>query len=206
MLIDLWKTTDWEHPHHPETNDVHRQHTSASEQHETYDDSDDVSAFAEAYPAEQNANDETVAQRQEEQTNEVLPQNDVIPVVEHPAPEDAQADPVPLAPLSPTKPTKVHVELDTSAVAEIEDDDEDENDQFMPNFPPKKNGKNNNNGSHVPPYSFFPNIFSDASGATIAVANAYSNGKGGARSHAIAYGSRGSQKRVSNKKRSSDVE
>lgn len=211
--------SDWDRPPHTE-NKVHRHHASASEQHETYDDSDDVSAFAEAYPAEPAANDEAVVQRQEAQTNEVLPQSDSIPVVEDPEPQDAlpisgetiQADPVvpavPLAPLPPNKPNKVHVELDTSAVAES--DEADDEDQLLPVLPPKKVGKNNNIGGQgqIPPYSFFPNIFSDASGATIAVANAYSNGKGGARSHAIAYGSRGSPKsgQSKNKKRFADVE
>lgn len=207
--------SDWDHHHHHQTeNKVHLHDASASEQHDTYDDSDDVSAFAEAYPAEPVANDEAADQhqRQEEQTNEVLPQQDAIPVVENSEPEDAlpvQADPavpvVPLAPLPPTKPSKVHVELDTSAAPESDEVDE-ENDPFVPVLPPKKTGKNNGQGVQVPPYSFFPNIFSDASGATIAVANAYSNGKGGARSHAIAYGSRGPAKRGPNKKRFADVE
>lgn len=205
--------SDWDH-HHQTENKVHLHDASASEQHDTYDNSDDVSAFAEAYPAEPVANDEAVEQhqRQEEHINEVLPQHDSIPVLENSEPEDSlpvQADPavpaVRLAPLPPTKPSKVHVELDASAAPNSDDVDE-ENDDFLPVLPPKKAGKNNGNGVQVPPYSFFPNIFSDASGATIAVANAYSNGKGGARSHAIAYGSRGSQKRGTNKKRFADVE
>lgn len=214
--------TDWDQPH--QSHQGHRQHTvSASEQHDTYDNSEDVSAFAEAYPGEPAANDESVVQRQEEQTNEVVPQNDVIPVVENLVPENAlpavpnvpfaQADPVvpavplaPLAPFPPLKPNKVHVELDTSAADESAEDD-DEDDQLVPILPPKKRGKNNGNGVQAPPYSFFPNIFSDASGATIAVANAFSNGKGGARSHAIAYGSRGVPKRAgASKKRFADVE
>lgn len=211
-------SSDWDHPQHT-GNTVYRPHVSASEQHETVDNGEDVSAFAEAYPEEPAANEVNIGQRQEEQKNEVLPQNDSIPVVEDPAPEDAlpvsgenaQADPavpvVPLAPLTPslapTKPSKVHVELDASAVAENDENDEDE---LLPFLPPKKNNGKNNGGAQAPPYSFFPNIFSDASGATIAVANAFSNGKGAARSHAIAYGSRGSPKRGSNKKRFADVE
>lgn len=216
LMLQWNLMTDWEHQPQRE-NKVHRHHASASEQHDTYDESDDVSAFAEAYPAEPPTNDEPAVQRQEAQTNEVLPQSDSIPVVEDPEPEDAlpvsgeaiQADPiapaVPLAPLPPNKPNKVHVELDTSAVAES--DEEDDEDQLVP---PKKIGKNNGIGgqgqSQVPPYSFFPNIFSDASGATIAVANAYSNGKGGARSHAIAYGGSSKRGQNKNKKRFADVE
>lgn len=215
MILARNLISDWDHHHHQTENKVHVHDASASEQHDTYENSDDVSAFAEAYPAEPAANDDEVDQhqhqRQEQHTNEVLPQHDSIPVVENPEPENVlavQADPAvpaPLAPFPPTKPNKVHVELDTSAAPESDDVDE-ENDEFVPVLPPKKTGKNNGNGVQVPPYSFFPNIFSDASGATIAVANAYSNGKGGARSHAIAYGSRGSPKRGSNKKRFADVE
>lgn len=217
--LNLMSDCDHPPPHHT-GNQAHRHHASASEQHDTYDDNgEDVSAFAEAYPAEPPANDEFVVQRQEEQTNEVLPQNDAIPLVENSEPEDAlpvggenvQNDPavpiVPLAPLPTTKPNKVHVELDTSVVAESEEND-DANDQFVPLLPPKVHGKNNGRAPQVPPYSFFPNIFSDASGATIAVANAFSNGKGGARSHATAYGgSRGAHKRgAASKKRFADVE
>lgn len=233
-LVRRFSITDWDYPHYTE-NQLRRQHVvSASEQHETYDNSDDVSAFAEAYPAEPAAEDESGAQRQEEQTNEVLPPNPPIPVVENddaqdapvdvlpvsvpdPVVPEAQAAPaapevpapvvpaVPLAPFPPKKPNKVHVELDTSAVADSEEDDDE--DQLVPILPPKKRGKNNGNGAQPPPYSFFPNIFSDASGATIAVANAFSNGKGGARSHAIAYGSRGGPKRVgASKKRFADIE
>lgn len=181
---------------------MHREHASASEQQDTYENTDEVQAIAEAYPEEPAANDEII-QLQDEQLNEVLPQKDSIPVVEQSEPADSlpfDKDNTPLAPLPTTKPNKVHVELDSSAVAESDEDDDD----VLPFLPPKKNRKSN--GDAPPPYSFFPNIFSDASGSTIAIANAFSNGKAAARSHAIAYGSRASSKRRSNNKRIANVE
>lgn len=125
-----------------------------------------------------------------------MPQSDPAPPVE------IQADPAPLAPLPQTKPSKVHVDLDTSAVNEESDEDEDE---YVPR-PPSKKQNRGNRGQEIPPASYFPNIFSDASGATIAVANAWSNGKVGARSSAIAYGSRKSNRRSYGKKHVADDE
>lgn len=83
-------------------------------------------------------------------------------------------DDVPLATAKPavtSRKPKVHLE--------INDDEED----FAP-YPPK--GQQN---GQFPPYSFFPVNFGRTAGGAIAVANAFSTGKGAARSHAIAYGS-----------------
>lgn len=153
---------------------------SASEQQDSYDNSQDAHALAEAYPEEVPAVIQE-AQRQEDQSvNEVAPPLGFAPVPEGPATEafPVQEDvplatSAPVAPVAPAGP-KVHIELD----------DDDEDDDFSP-FPPKGKGKNNG----VPSYSFFPINFGRTNGGAIAVANAFSTGKGAARSHAIAYGS-----------------
>lgn len=71
----------------------------------------------------------------------------------------------------------------------VRDDDEEEDDDVPFFYKPQKR-KNSNQT----PYSFFPLNFGDTSGGAIAVANAFSTGKGGASSHAIAYGTPSSKK------------
>lgn len=154
---------------------------SASEQQDNYDNSEDAHAIAEAYPEEPNQADSVIVtpQRQEEGFNDVVPPSELPPndtpfaQTDFPiaAPDVYQPTP---APVAPPKTPKVHVVLD-------EDDEDDDNSGSFNPF-----GKQ---GGRAPPYSFFPVNFGRTSGGAIAVANAFSTGKGAARSHAIAYGS-----------------
>lgn len=89
---------------------------------------------------------------------------------------------------------KVHISLDIPDKHDDTDDDVDEEDEFTPYAPQKPNKPSKNQGgSQV--YTFFPVSFGRAAGGTIAVANAYSTGKGAVRSHAIAYGTNGASRR-----------
>lgn len=165
---------------------------SASEPQSSYDNSEDAHALAEAYPEEVPAviNE---AQRQDDQSvNEVAPTGGFAPVPDtpetplavteaFPLPEDAPFAPGPVAPVPPPKTPKTNVHV------EIDDDDDN---SFSP-FPPK--GKNQ---GPVPSYSFFPLTFGRTNGGAIAIANAFSTGKGAARSHAIAYGSSAAKRSV----------
>lgn len=87
---------------------------------------------------------------------------------------------------------KVHIALDIPDKHDETDEDEDDDDQY-PYAPQKPNKPSKNGGSPV--YTFFPVSFGRAAGGTIAVANAYSQGRGAVRSHAIAYGSAGTPSR-----------
>lgn len=195
-----------------------------------YDNSEDVHAIAEAYPEEPLEYDGEVAQRQEERINEIVPPSDSIAVPEQPAvlnqhgSEEATTighreepttvvelvpttqtplAPLPVLPITPAVATpkrKVHVEVDIPS-----DDDENESDEEDV-FPfvnrPKKPAKSD--GAAYPPYTFFPVNFGRTSGGAIAVANAFSTGKGAARSHAIAYGSPASRRLKATKRYTSD--
>lgn len=82
---------------------------------------------------------------------------------------------------------KVHIALDIPDASTSNDhdhDDENDEDEFNPVAPQKPN--RNRGGS--PTYTFFPVTFGRTAGGTVAIANAYSTGKGAVRSHAIAYG------------------
>lgn len=87
---------------------------------------------------------------------------------------------------------KVHIALDIPEKHDATDEDEYDDDQY-PYAPQKPQKPSKAGGSPV--YTFFPVSFGRAAGGTIAVANAYSTGKGAVRSHAIAYGSNGSSQR-----------
>lgn len=145
-------------------------------------DEDGAVSIAEAYPAEDEQ--ETFADepaQNDEPVQADAPQADapVAPVAPV-ADEVPLADPVPaaapVAPVLPKRKNKVTVELDT----------QDDEDQYVA---PKK-GRPAYGAASNPINTFFPINFGNTQGGAIAVANAYSTGqKGGARSHAIAYGS-----------------
>lgn len=160
-------------------------------------DDGNVEAIAEAFPEE--PIDGTVQYDQDEPYHEVIPLN-AVPVTEAPnaikAPKQEISVTVPdeqqvQATESPKK--KVHISLDIPDNTEIHDETEnDDDDQFTPQKPQKPN-RPSSGGS--PMYTFFPVTFGRAAGGTIAVANAYSTGKGAVRSHAIAYGTSGASRR-----------
>lgn len=94
---------------------------------------------------------------------------------------------------SPKK--KVHISLDIPDNTEIHDETEnDEDDTYSPPRPQKPNRPAPAAGGS-PTYTLFPVTFGRTAGGTIAVANAYSTGKGAVRSHAIAYGTSGASRR-----------
>lgn len=147
-----------------------------------------VEAIAEAYP-EEPIHGTVQYDQGEEQYNEVLPLN-AAPVSE----ATETIAPVANGPeiqttVAPKK--KVHIALD---IPEKHDEtDEDDDDDQYPYAPQKPNKPSKNGGSPV--YTFFPVNFGRTAGGTIAVANAYSQGRGAVRSHAIAYGSAGTPSR-----------
>lgn len=162
-----------------------------------------VEAIAEAYP-EEPIHGTVQYDQGEEQYNEVIPLN-AAPVSEIPKEATETVAPVAQGPeitavvseqpqvqttIAPKK--KVHIALDIPDKHDETDDDEDDDDQY-PYAPQKPNKPSRNGGSPV--YTFFPVSFGRAAGGTIAVANAYSQGKGAVRSHAIAYGSTGASSR-----------
>lgn len=170
-----------------------------------------VEAIAEAYP-EEPIQGTVQFDQGEEQYNEVVPLN-AAPAVSD-TPNDATENVAPTVPLAPFEPEgkvvaveepqvqptqapvvpkkKVHIALDIPEKHEQNDYDEQDDDQYP--YAPQKPGKPSRNGGS-PVYTFFPVSFGRAAGGTIAVANAYSTGKGAVRSHAIAYGSNGSSRR-----------
>lgn len=143
-------------------------------------------SIAEAYPA---ADDE-----QQEEVAADVPQHDEQPeFLEAPAadeiPAGPLADPLPFVPVAlPKRKNKVTVQLDSA------DDDEvtiqqDERPVYKKKLRPAYGAAPAAAPSN-PINTFFPINFGNTQGGAIAVANAYSTGqKGGARSHAIAYGS-----------------
>lgn len=152
-------------------------------------DDDGAVSIAEAYPA---ADD-----HEEEAADE--PQHDAQPeLLDAPVPAEAAAADVPAAPaaVAPKKKNKVTIELDTAA-----DDEEQEEvlleEELIPVYRKKAGRRPAYGGAAAAPAApsnpintFFPISFGNTQGGAIAVANAYSTGqKGGARSHAIAYGS-----------------
>lgn len=173
----------------------------ATEQAESTNDGN-VEAIAEAYP-EEPIQGAVQFDQGEEQYNEVIPLN-AAPVSETPkeateniAPEHENTAIVSEEPqvqqTTVTPKKKVHISLDIPDKNDEADDEIDDDDQYpyAPQKPPKKG---QSGGSPV--YTFFPVSFGRAAGGTIAVANAYSTGKGAVRSHAIAYGSNGSSRRT----------
>lgn len=134
------------------------------------------------------------------------PYHEVIPLSVAPVSEVPIANKAPKQEISVTLPDefqvqttespkkKVHISLDIPDNTEIHDETEnDDDDTFTPQKPQKPNRPSASGGS--PMYTFFPVTFGRATGGTIAVANAYSTGKGAVRSHAIAYGTSGASRR-----------
>lgn len=164
-----------------------------------------VEAIAEAYPEEPQG--AVLLDQAEEQYNEVIPLNGA-PVAEQP--KGTNGIPVPereiaaavteeAVPITTTNvPTtvapkkKVHIALDIPDNTNTHDETESEEDDAYP-YAPQNAGKPSRNGGS-PMYTFFPVSFGRAAGGTIAVANAYSTGKGAVRSHAIAYGTNGASR------------
>lgn len=159
-----------------------------------------VEAIAEAFPEE--PIEGAVQYDQDEPYQEVIPLN-AAPATEAPpntnqAPKQEISVPVPdeQQQVQPTESPKkkVHISLDIPDNTEIHDETEnDDDDAYAPQRPQKPNRPATAGGS--PMYTFFPVTFGRAAGGTIAVANAYSTGKGAVRSHAIAYGTSGASRR-----------
>ncbi|XP_055322345.1 uncharacterized protein LOC129578189 [Sitodiplosis mosellana] len=152
-----------------------------------------VEAIAEAYP-EEPIQGTVQFDQVDEQYNDVIPLN-AAPVSETPkeatevAPQEPEItavvseEPQVQTTVAPKK--KVHIALDIPEKHDnVEGDDEDD---YVPYAPQNPNKPSKNQGGN-PVYTFFPVSFGRAAGGTIAVANAYSTGKGAVRSHAIAYG------------------
>lgn len=82
-------------------------------------------------------------------------------------------------------PVEEPIEPTTSALPtqekDIENADDDVDDADEPTFVPVFADKH--------PHAFFPMQFGNMRGGSVAVANAFSTGKGSAASHAVAYGS-----------------
>lgn len=149
---------------------------------------DDAVSIAEAYPP-------AAAEESDEPQHDELD----VPVVAD-APVAAEA---PVAADVPQNKNKVTVELDT-AVADEEDALAVQHDEV----PAYNKARRPANAQPAQPASnpvYFPINFGNTNGGAIAVANAYSTGqKGGARSHAIAYGSPAeSRKRTQRRKATS---
>lgn len=162
-----------------------------------------VEAIAEAYPEDSPAQD-PVLYDSEQQTNSNKPNiNDFIPSNVAPVLENddravvIQEEPVAPTTLASTTTTtaattaipvvpkkKVHIALDIPDASTSDDDEHDDIDDY-PTRPQKPNRPNK---GQSPTYTYFPLNFGRTAGGTVAIANAYSTGKGAVRSHAIAYG------------------
>lgn len=152
--------------------------------------------MAEAYPSEADdtsalltADDEAAAAEndvyQPEQNDEYQPQSDAAAA---PAPVAPVAHDAPVAAPKKQQKKKVSVAKPAAAAAESSDEADDE---FLPASVTKA-GHPSAGGSGAEtqfPHTFFPMNFGRTSGGAIAVANSFSTGKGGAASHAVAYGS-----------------
>lgn len=171
-----------------------------------------VEAIAEAYPEDSPAQD-TVLYDSEQQNqpnlNEVIPLN-VAPVSEN---DDKavviQEEPIAATTLAPTTTAvpavpkkKVHIALD---IPDASTSDDDEHDNVEDDYPARPQKPNRQNKGQSPTYTYFPLTFGRTAGGTVAIANAYSTGKGAVRSHAIAYGtSNGSSRQQPAKRLISD--
>lgn len=152
----------------------------------------DAFSVAEAYPAE--ADDASAQVAADESHDDAYPQADV-GAYEAAAPVAAQHD-APVAPPkkhSSNKKKVVAAAAPAPAASSAEDDDDDADDEFVPAV--TKAGRPGGAAPAQFPQSFFPMNFGSTSGGAIAVANSFSTGKGGAASHAVAYGSAAAKKR-----------
>lgn len=153
-----------------------------------------VHAIAEAYPE---APAEEVPPQEEklliQQSNDVIPpQSDEEPAVPEYVTELVPSTTLATILIPAKKKKKVIVALQPVlperepkvSRPDNDDDDEDEEDEIPFYVKPQKR-KNSNQT----PYSVFPLNFGNTYGGAIAVANSFSTSKGGATSHAIAYGS-----------------
>lgn len=164
---------------------------------EVSNDDGGVHAIAEAYPHAPEDAPAAAPVTQEEkllfdQANDVIPpQSDDQPaVLEFVTTEDIPKTTVAPA-LIPAKKKKVIVALQPvlperePKVTRQDDDEEEYEEDEVPFFAKPQKRKNSNQT----PYSIFPLNFGNTYGGAIAVANSFSTSKGGATSHAIAYGS-----------------
>lgn len=173
---------------------IAEQETFADEAAVAVEQNDEAVSIAEAYPA-------AAADDEQDEVAADEPQHDEQPeFLDAPVADEAPlADPSPFVPVAaapvPKKKNKVTIELDTQA-----DDDEvavleDEVPVYRkPQRPAARPSRPAYGRAPAPPsnpiHTYFPINFGNTNGGAIAVANAYSTGqKGGARSHAIAYGS-----------------
>lgn len=165
---------------------VAEQETFADEVAVAVEQNDEAVSIAEAYPA-------AAADEEQDEVAADEPQHDEQPeFLDAPAADEAPlADPVAVAPV-PKKKNKVTIELDTQA------DDEEVavlGDEVPVYKKPQRPAARPSRPAYGPApsnpiHTYFPINFGNTNGGAIAVANAYSTGqKGGARSHAIAYGS-----------------
>lgn len=169
-------------------NDVSR---AADQQSSTND--GNVEAIAEAYP--EDPIEGTVQFDHDGPYPEVVPLAAAPSVTEPPrdsiAPKQEIATDVPQIQTTVAPKKKVHISLDIPDANENDETENDEDNGVYPYAPQKPNKA----GAGSPTYTYFPVTFGRAAGGTIAVANAYSTGKGAVRSHAIAYGTNGAARR-----------
>lgn len=155
----------------------------------------DAFSVAEAYPSEADDSsallsaDDAAAENdvyQPEQNDEFQPQSDAVAAPAPVAPVVPVAHDAPIAP--PKKHNKKKVAAAAPAAAAAAEESADEaDDEFLPASVTKA-GRPSAGGAGAP-HTFFPMNFGSTSGGAIAVANSFSTGKGGAASHAVAYGS-----------------
>lgn len=159
---------------------------------------DDAVSIAEAYPANDEEDEAPAVAADEPQHDEEFLEAPLAPIA-------PVADALPLVPavasLVPKK-NKVTVQLDTAA-----DEEEDEVAVQQDEIPVyRKTNRRPAARPAAPPSNpintYFPINFGNTNGGAIAIANSYSTGqKGGARSHAIAYGSPASAAKKQQKRR-----
>jgi len=155
-------------------------------------DDDEVVSIAEAYPEEPPQEGVQIynadaKQIQEDKVNEVVPETPATQNKNLPAEITATNEANSVSPttqgavpaVKTARKKKVFVELDPVA-----DEENDEDEYFVAR--PRKTSRNED---LLPPETYFPVNFGRTAGGAVAVANSYSAGKAGARSHAVAYGS-----------------
>lgn len=160
------------YPHAPEEPD-------ANDEPQVY-----ISETNEVIPTQSDDDDQNVAQpeiqNQKSPTIVKLDEPAVLEIVTTEEPAKTTVAPVAL----PPRKKKVYVALAPPRGTFDDDDDEPQDDEAPFYYKPQKR-KNQAQA----PLSIFPLTFGHTYGGAIAVANAFSTSKGGATSHAIAYGS-----------------
>lgn len=190
VIIILYLELFFTFPENRVENEV--QFHSVDQQSSTNDDS--VEAIAEAFP--EVPIEGTVQYDQGETDHEVIPLSVAPQAPKLDISNTVRPDEQQQIQTTETPKKKVHISLDIPDNTEIHDETEsDEDDAYAPQRPQKPNRPSPAANGGSPTYTFFPVTFGRAAGGTIAVANAYSTGKGAVRSHAIAYGSNAASRR-----------